>query len=138
MHPGLSGRLDSRTDQGGVPVGAIDGVAVESFLVRVGEGEPYGHRFTRCGSSHGSVTDTGGNAAKYCCMTAATESGNGVWRSLSFFGSPRTGRERTRPTYKAYWDIPGGYVEPGETPRDACVREVYEELGIRPPIGKLL
>jgi 8-oxo-dGTP pyrophosphatase MutT (NUDIX family) len=43
-----------------------------------------------------------------------------------------------RPTYKDYWDIPGGYVEPGETPYEACVREVEEELGIRPPIGRLL
>ncbi|GAA4216993.1 NUDIX domain-containing protein [Actinocatenispora rupis] len=43
-----------------------------------------------------------------------------------------------RPTYKDYWDIPGGYVEPGETPYEACVREVEEELGIRPAIGRLL
>jgi ADP-ribose pyrophosphatase YjhB (NUDIX family) len=43
-----------------------------------------------------------------------------------------------RPTYKSYWDIPGGYVEPGETPRTACIREVHEELGIRPTIGELL
>jgi 8-oxo-dGTP diphosphatase len=43
-----------------------------------------------------------------------------------------------RPTYKDYWDIPGGYVEPGETPREACVREVAEELGIRPAIGDLV
>ncbi|MEW1738800.1 NUDIX hydrolase [Nocardia beijingensis] len=35
-----------------------------------------------------------------------------------------------RPTYKPYWDIPGGYVEPGESPRQACVREVHEELGV--------
>src|SRR5262245_11295641 len=39
-----------------------------------------------------------------------------------------------RPTYKDYWDIPGGYAEPGESPRAACVREVQEELGIAPPI----
>jgi 8-oxo-dGTP diphosphatase len=43
-----------------------------------------------------------------------------------------------RPTYKPYWDIPGGYVEPGETPRRACARELVEELGIRVPIGELL
>jgi ADP-ribose pyrophosphatase YjhB (NUDIX family) len=42
------------------------------------------------------------------------------------------------PTYKDYLDIPGGYVEKGESPRQACVREVREELGISPPIGRLL
>ncbi|MGW5685402.1 NUDIX domain-containing protein [Nonomuraea sp. NPDC003754] len=43
-----------------------------------------------------------------------------------------------KPTYKSGRDIPGGYVEPGETPFQACVREVQEELGIQPPIGDLL
>lgn len=43
-----------------------------------------------------------------------------------------------RPSYKPHWDIPGGYVEPGESPRDACEREVHEELSIRPAIGRLL
>ncbi|SCK06047.1 NUDIX hydrolase [Streptomyces sp. WMMB 322] len=42
------------------------------------------------------------------------------------------------PAYKDYWDIPGGYVEHGESPRQACIREVREELGITPPIGRLL
>jgi ADP-ribose pyrophosphatase YjhB (NUDIX family) len=42
------------------------------------------------------------------------------------------------PTYKSYWDLPGGYVEPGESPLAACAREVREELGITPQIGPLL
>jgi 8-oxo-dGTP diphosphatase len=40
-----------------------------------------------------------------------------------------------RPNYKDYWDIPGGYVEPGESPRAACFRELKEELGLDILIG---
>jgi len=43
-----------------------------------------------------------------------------------------------RPTYKPGWDIPGGYVEQDESPLAACYREVREELGIAPPVGRLL
>ena len=42
------------------------------------------------------------------------------------------------PSYKNYRDIPGGYVEQNETPHQAAVREVTEELGIHPEIGRLL
>ncbi|MGW2185789.1 NUDIX domain-containing protein [Streptomyces sp. NPDC001719] len=43
-----------------------------------------------------------------------------------------------RPSYKPKWEIPGGYVENGESPLAACRREVLEELGISPAIGPLL
>lgn len=43
-----------------------------------------------------------------------------------------------RPTYKQFWDLPGGYVEAGESPREAAVREVREELGINVKISGLL
>ncbi len=42
------------------------------------------------------------------------------------------------PTYKETWDIPGGYVERGESPAAACRRELKEELGIdRQPVRLL-
>lgn len=43
-----------------------------------------------------------------------------------------------QPSYKQHWDIPGGIVEEGETPREAAGREVKEELGITADIGRLL
>jgi len=42
------------------------------------------------------------------------------------------------PTYKQEWEIPGGTVEENESPKQACQREVREELGIDIPIGGLL
>jgi 8-oxo-dGTP diphosphatase len=53
----------------------------------------------------------------------------------------RDGRGRVllvRPTYKARWELPGGSLEPDESPLAACERELREEIGFVPPLGGLL
>lgn len=37
-----------------------------------------------------------------------------------------------------WWVTPGGGIDPGETPRDAAVRELAEETGLRVDPGRLL
>jgi 8-oxo-dGTP pyrophosphatase MutT (NUDIX family) len=42
------------------------------------------------------------------------------------------------PTYKRGWTVPGGQMEAdGETPWEACQREVREETGLVVPTGRL-
>ncbi len=39
-------------------------------------------------------------------------------------------RHPSRRWYPDCWDLVGGHVEAGESPRDAVVRECFEELGV--------
>lgn len=41
-------------------------------------------------------------------------------------------------TYKKDWDLPGGIVDPGESPAHCVVREVKEELGLDVTVQGLL
>lgn len=36
-----------------------------------------------------------------------------------------------KPTYKKRWGVPGGSVEKNESPKQAAIREVKEELGLK-------
>lgn len=47
-------------------------------------------------------------------------------------------RARDKRIAPGLWDIVGGRVEPGETVEEALIREVVEELGVRPTRFRLL
>lgn len=43
-----------------------------------------------------------------------------------------------KPTYKDHWSIPGGVVDENESPRQACIREIKEEIGLDINIERFL
>lgn len=40
--------------------------------------------------------------------------------------------------FKGQWEFSGGKIEPGETPQEALVREIQEELDVKIKVGDLI
>ncbi|PMR62568.1 NUDIX domain-containing protein [Verrucosispora sp. ts21] len=58
--------------------------------------------------------------------------------AAAFITDPAGNVLLVKPTYRDHWAFPGGYVDEGEYPHEACAREVREELGLTLTVGRLL
>lgn len=58
--------------------------------------------------------------------------------AAAFITDPAGNVLLVKPTYRDHWAFPGGYVDEGEYPHDACARELREELGVSVVVGGLL
>ncbi|MGQ5264609.1 NUDIX domain-containing protein [Micromonospora sp. ZYX-F-536] len=58
--------------------------------------------------------------------------------AAAFITNPAGNVLLVKPTYRDHWAFPGGYVDEGEYPHDACAREIREEFGVSLAVGNLL
>ena len=46
--------------------------------------------------------------------------------------------QERKPISEGLWKLPGGLVETGENIQEACIREVYEETGVKTAFSSIL
>ena len=61
-----------------------------------------------------------------------------VVAAIIFKGDKFFATQRGYGDFKDWWEFPGGKMEPGETPEDALVREIREELDAEITIDKYM
>ena len=61
-----------------------------------------------------------------------------VVAAIIYDGNKVFATQRGYGDYKDGWEFPGGKIEPGETPQEALVREIKEELDTEIVVGDLL
>lgn len=85
----------------------------------------------RCGTALRTVREAG-HARRRCPTCGFTFYDNPVPATVAIL--ERGGRillaRRARPPYAGTWDLPGGFLEAGESPEQGLRREVREELGL--------
>lgn len=83
------------------------------------------------------VTDTDDPAMRFTSvMNSVTPRKRLIAHTLLLDAAGRVALCET--SFKPDWELPGGIVEPGESPLDGCRREVVEELGIDVVLDRVL
>ena len=76
--------------------------------------------------------EAAGLLAEEVCLGALVDTPGSVPQVLLLHRSP------DRSNFLGQWDVPGGHVEPGETVEETLVRELGEEIAVRPKKWQLL
>jgi 8-oxo-dGTP diphosphatase len=96
------------------------GTQADAAAVSLGEGVDLSGQLGRAGEVHGATVASPG-------MSPATVAVVGA--AIVRDGRVLAARRTAPPEAAGRWEFPGGKVEPGESPEQALVREIGEELG---------